>query len=297
MSSPPPVHRSLRARPSPGTARPSAAAARAACVAALVAAAPAAAEEAGPAPCADAIIEPAPTPLRDAAFDAQRSACVRDALGVHLLADVLIDTPGFHGELSGDARLAGRIRLRPELELDLGVRLARYAFVQNAVNKATAVQLGPVSLGAVWAHAIGAGTRVALAGALELPYTRDEIDTLHVGGELGGVVTTSLAARTLLHARLGAVAGYASSSGGDVARRAVRAGADVVRRLGRVLAVSGGADVQAGWHGGLDHVLVRAGGHSRLGERWRLLVGLGVPVAGDERSNVVFDLGIAHDLR
>ncbi len=58
-----------------------------------------------------------------------------------------------------------------------------------------------------------------------------------------------------------------------------------------------GADVQAGWYVGLDHVLVRAGTQVRFGPAWRGVAGVGVPVAGDERTTVVVDLGIVRDLR
>jgi hypothetical protein len=47
---------------------------------------------------------------------------------------------------------------------------------------------------------------------------------------------------------------------------------------------------------GLDHVLVRAGVHWRVrGDRTRLRVGAGVPVAGNERTNAILDLALVRD--
>ena len=102
-------------------------------------------------PCRDSILDPVSTPVRDAAIDAQRGACLRNELGASLLAGALIDTPGFRGVLGGELRIDGRIRLGSSVELTLGVRIFRYVFVQNAVNKVTNVDTGPVTIGGAWA--------------------------------------------------------------------------------------------------------------------------------------------------
>lgn len=247
-------------------------------------------------PCGDAIVDPVPTPLRDAAIDAQRGACLRDEVAARLLASALIDTPGFHGVLGGDLRVRLRKRVGERLELSAGVRAVRYTFAQTAVNQATAVGFGPVLVGGAWAGDLGAGARVALAGTLELPLTRDDPDTVRIAGELGAVVTARLARRTVLNARLGAIALRASSAGGDTHRLALRSGVDVARRIGTRLALHGGADLQAGWYEGADHVLVRAGAQVRIAVAWRLAVGVGVPIAGEERTTALLDVGIVREL-
>jgi len=55
------------------------------------------------------------------------------------------------------------------------MRMLRYQFVQNAVNKVTALSLGPVTIAGLGGRSRRA--RIALAGTLELPATRDEQDT------------------------------------------------------------------------------------------------------------------------
>ena len=260
----------------------------------VIPAAPAAADELDP--CRDAILDPVTTPVRAVAIDAQRTACLRDELGGHLAASALIDTPGFRGVLGGELRLLGRTRLGRQFELDAGLRILRYSYVQNAVNKVTTTQLGPLTVGGAWAGDLGDGARLALVGLVELPYTRDELATMHTSGELAGVVTAALTARSVLHARLGMVAAYATSAGGDTGRVALRAGADLARQLGRTLALHAGVEAQAGWYRGLDHLNLRAGAHARFAGPWRAMIGVGVPVGGEERTNVILDLGIIRDM-
>lgn len=259
------------------------------------------AEVAPPGPCDERIVDPVITPLRAAGIDAQRTACLRDESLVLLHTDALIDTPGFRGVLGAELRAIGRMRLGAHAELDVAVRAVRAVYVQNAVTRVTTAQLGPLVLGGAWGTRLGDGAgavQLALAGSLELPYTRNEVDTLHTSGDLAVLATTSLTARTTLHARLGLVWMYASSLGGSTARAAPRAGVDLARRVGRRIAVHAGVDVQAGWYGaGLDHVHLRAGVHARLRGAWRLMAGLGVPASGEERTSAVLDLGVLRDLR
>lgn len=269
-------------------------------VSVLAVAARSAHAEAPAGPCAESFLDPVITPVRAAGIDGQRTACLRDEAVVVLHTDALIDTPGFRGVLGGELRAIGRMRLGAHAELDVAVRALRVVYVQNAVTKVTAAQFGPLMLGGAWGTSLGRTqpVQLALAGSLELPYTRQEVDTLHTSGDLAVLATTALTARTTLHARLGLVWMYASSLGGRTARAAPRAGVDLARRVGRHLALQAGADVQAGWYGaGLDHVNLRAGVHARLRGAWRVMAGLGVPLGGDERMSAVFDLGVLRDLR
>lgn len=247
-------------------------------------------------PCTDTILDPITTAVRDAGIDAQRTACPRDELAAHLHADVLVDTPGFHGVIGGELRLIGRSRIGDRFELAGGLRAVRYQFVQNAVNKKTSFLLGPLTIGGAWSGDLGDGARVALTGMFELPYTRDQRETVRTSFELGVAITAALTERTFLHTRLGSVGMLASSAGGDTRRIALRAGADLVRRFGRVFAAQGGADAQAGWYGGLDHVNLRAGVHARARGPWRIAVGVGLPVGGAEKTNLIFDFGVLRDL-
>jgi len=246
-------------------------------------------------PCANTVDDPVSTPVRDVMLDTQRAACVRQDLSAGVLAHALIDTPGFYGTLGGDLALGGRLVLHTHYELNAQVRLVDVAFVQNAVTKTTHAGAGPITIGAVAERAIGSGARGALVAQLELPYTRDNMETVHVSGQLTAVVTGRLADAWLLHARLGAVAMAASSLGGDTDRIALRAGADIVWQLRTSISLQAGAEASAGWYHGFDHLLLRAAVHWRMADRWRLLAGLGAPTFGDERTNAVLDIGIARD--
>lgn len=249
--------------------------------------------------CDDPLIDPVLAPVRDAALgpalSAQRSACLRRELSVQLPVSALIDTPGFHGELGGALVVGGRTVVADRLELGASVRVARFQFVQNAVNKATEVQLGPLVVGAAYGRRWGASA-VALAGALEVPYTRDNLDTAHLTGALSVLTTHRLTRATTLHARLGFLGARAWSLGGSTGRMAFRAGADVVRRLGARWALDVGAEIQAGWFDGYDATTLRLGAARRFGEHTRGALGIGLPLGGDERTNAVIDLGVARDL-
>jgi hypothetical protein len=247
-------------------------------------------------PCVDSVGDPAATPIRDVGLDMQRSACLRSELSAAVTTHALIDTPGFRGMLGGDFGIAGRLVVRADLELGVRLRIVDYTFVQNAVNKVTETRYGPLGFGAAYGTRLGPRGRLAVVLAGELPYTRDDMDTTHAGGELTGVVTGELASRWLLHARLGAVGAIASSTGGTLYRLGLRAGADLAWRVLRRLTFLGGVETQAGWNGGLDTVMLRTGVHFRPTGAWRGVIGIGAPLGGNERTNAILDLGIARDL-
>jgi hypothetical protein len=247
-------------------------------------------------PCAEVILDPAATPVRDVAADAQRGACLRRQLEVDVTAHALIDTPGFRGVLGGDLAITGRTILRG-VEVSARLRAIDYVFAQNAVTKVTDTRFGPLVLGAAYAAPFADGARIAVVAAFELPYTRDAMDTIHASGQLAAVITGTLAERWRLHARMGAIWATASSAGGDTRRLALRAGFDLAWHARTRLALHAGAETQAGWYAGLDTVMSRAGVHWRPGGgAWRVPVGLGLPFGGNERTNAILVVGLARDL-
>lgn len=247
--------------------------------------------------CDDELVEPVVTALRDAGIDSQRSACLRRELSVHVPMSALIDTPGFHGEIDGSLQIGGRTVIASTLELGASLRVARYQFVQTAVNKATEAQLGPLVVGAAYGRRWGVSA-VAIAGTLEVPFTRDDMDTTRVSGALTLLAMNRVGDRTTLHGRLGFVGARAWSLGGSTGRMAFRAGIDLVRRVGQRWAFDLGAEVQAGWYDGFDGTTIRLGTQRAFGDRrrWRGALGIGLPVGGDERTNAVIDLGVVRDL-
>jgi len=247
-------------------------------------------------PCQDPLIDPIVTPVRDAQLDAQRSACMRNDITAGLRAHALVDTPGFHGVLGGDLELGRHIVIAKAHELSAAITFVNYTFVQTAVNKITHTGFGPVVLGGAAGKAIGTGARAAVSLRFEVPFTHDGSDTVRSSAQLLGLVSASLSPRITLHARLGSMTRVASSLGGETYRLAFGAGSDLVWHPRTRLALQLGLESMAGWDGGLDHVLARAGVQWRMrGGAWHLRAGAGVPIAGNERTNAILDVAIVVD--
>lgn len=247
-------------------------------------------------PCDHPVTDPVVTPIRDARLDSQRSACMRQTLSAGLAAHALIDTPGFHGVLGGGLVVGGSVIVAKAHELSAELQLASYDFVQNAVNKVTKLGIGPLVLGGAAGAAIGEHGNAAVVLRVEVPYTRDNLDTTRTSAHLGGVVSGLLSSRVVLHARLASIGSIASSTGGTTKQLAFIAGTDLAWHVRQPVALGLGADVMAGWQASFDHLLLRTGVHWRpRGYAWRLRVGVGVPVAGAERTTAVFDAAFVVD--
>jgi hypothetical protein len=267
-------------------------------VLALVLPSVARADETVPSPeCLDGVTDPVVTFVRDAALDAQRGACLRTQVGAGLAAAALVDTPGFHGDLGGGLVAGGSLVVGKAHELSAELHLVDYAFVQNAVNKVTHVGAGPLILGAAAGKSIASTARAALALRVELPGTRAAADSERTAAQLAGVVTGMIASSLVLHGRLGALGSVAWSAGGTTKQLAFVAGVDLAWHARTRLALDLGAEAMAGWHAGFDHLLVRTGLQWRVrGGATRLRAGVGVPVGGAERTNLVLDLRMIGDL-
>jgi hypothetical protein len=247
-------------------------------------------------PCDHPVTDPVVTPIRDARLDTQRSACMRQALSAGFDAHALIDTPGFHGLLGGALVVAGSVIVAKAHELSAEMQLVSYDFVQNAVNKVDRLGVGPLVLGGAAGKPIGDHGTAAVVLRVEVPYTRTNLDTLRTSAQLAGVVSGMLSPRVVLHARLASIGSVASSAGGTTKQLAFIAGADLAWHVRQPVAIDLGADVMAGWQASFDHLLVRTGVHWRpRGYAWRLRVGVGIPVAGAERTNAVLDAAFVVD--
>lgn len=254
------------------------------------------AEPAPSPPCADAVTDPVVTPIRDARLDTQRSACMRQTLSAGLGAHALIDTPGFHGVLGSALVLGGSVIVAKAHELSAELSLVSYEFVQNAVNKVTSLGVGPLVLGGAAGTSIGERGTAAVVLRVEVPYTRDDLDTTRTSAQLAGVVSGMLSRHVVLHTRLASIGSVATSTGGTTKQLAFVAGADLAWHVGAPVALDLGADVMGGWQAGFDHLLLRTGVHWRPRERtWRLRIGIGIPVAGAERTTGVLDAAFVVD--
>jgi hypothetical protein len=245
--------------------------------------------------CANALVEPVATPLRET--DLQRGACLRSSLSADATTHALIDTDNFHGVIGGDLALAARYLARHDVEVGAQLRLVDYTFVQTAVNKVTDTRFGPLAIGAALGLPFADRARLAIVMLAELPYTRDEMDTIRASGQLGLAFTGELSPRWLVHARFGGVFSLASSDGGDTVRYALRAGTDLAWRFRARWSLHYGLETEGGWRTGLSTVLVRAGLQWRpRGGAYRAILGIGAPILGDEPTNAIVSIGVARDL-
>jgi hypothetical protein len=278
---------------------------RAACVAAAtvavaLAAAPATAEPLAGAPCEEHIDDPVPLPWREGGVDAPRGACLHAELSARLGGHALIDTPGFYGTLGGELTLAARVVESSWLEWGLGLRLLDGVFVQNAVLSVTELGYGPVSAHvAIGADGSLAGRRARRAAYVraDVPFTRASLDSHSGALQLGVAETLMLGPRLRLHAHVAVLGWYGASTGGRVTRASVSGSLDAAWRPIRWMTLLAGADVQGGWYGlGLDHVAARVATHWRVRGLWRAEFAAGLPLAGAERTDLGFALGVRRDL-
>lgn len=247
--------------------------------------------------CEHEIADPVPTPLHDAGIDDQRAACLRTELASNITTHALIDTPNFHGFLGGELVIEGRKVFARRYELGARARIFDVGFVQTAVNKVTERRYGPFLVSAAYGDKLAQSARYAIVFAFEVPYTRDEMETVRTGGELTAMMTGALTDRWTIHGRLGALAARAGSEGGATQRLGIRSGLDFAWRTHRNrVGLISGAELQAGYTRGIDTFLVREQLQVHVGQDYRAVAALGIRLFGTDPTNAVFVLGIAKEL-
>ncbi len=246
--------------------------------------------------CDDAIVDPVPVPVRAGGFDAPRSACLRSDLELRTGAHALVDTPNFYGTLGGDLSLGIRFVEPIGLEWGASLRVADATFAQTAVLAVTEVQYGPATAHLAMDHVMSPDLHLAGVLAIEVPFTRSDVETSTAGAQLGGVATWRAHDRLAVHGRLATLGWYSASIGGTSTRGAIVASSDAAIRTTGWLDTLVGLEVSAGWYrGGVDHLAARLGVHWRVRSAWRVDVGALVPVAGAERLDLAFTLGVRRD--
>lgn len=260
---------------------------------------PAAAE--GDDPCRDPLLAPIAPPVRDSGFDRAIDACLRGGFAASARGAALIDTPDFYGTASASLFLdVSRLLLR-DLEIAAGIRAVDARFAQNAVIAEDEVGVGPAYLavaGALGLRHLGARPlRLAWGLRLDLPWT----DTTYGGTAVLAATpqvaaSLGLAPRLALHARIGALLWLVRPPGDVQTRRAALLSSDLAWAPFRALALAAGVEAQTGWYGAaLDHLLVRGGLRVPFRCRARLHLGAAAPLLGDERTDLVGELGFVHD--
>jgi hypothetical protein len=253
-------------------------------------------------PCADPLLEaPLAPALRDTGLDRTRGACLSSAVDTRARGAAAVDRPEFYGTLAGSLFVERRFLLLPDLELQAGARAVDHRFAQDAVVTASETALGPVWLGATIGDRRRPGgrlLRLAYGLRFELPYTDSNyIDTPVVAARPEAAAALALARTLALHGRLAGLLWLARPPDDVDTRRALVASTDLVWAPWRVLAIGAGVEAQAGWYeSGLDHLLVRGGLRAPLGCRVRIDLAAAAPVAGEERTDLVVELGAHVDL-
>lgn len=250
-------------------------------------------------PCTDPIDEPQAVAWREHAMDLARGACVNGEAGARVAGRLILDEPEFYGTAGGDLTIETAFVESDRFEWGLGFRAVDVAFVQNAVWKKTEVSYGPLS-----AHG-AASRRTTLRGRplvqsvvvrLALPFTESRLDSTSGALQVQGLATWQVRTRTRLHARAMLLGWYGESLRTST-RGALAVAFDGSWRANRWLALTGGVDVQTGWHGlGLDHVAARGGVRWRVRGNWRAELGVGLPLLGTERQLVAGTFAVRRDL-
>ena len=265
---------------------------RAALAILLLLAAPARADDL----CADSTGDPVPLGLRAGGFDAPRSACLRGDFDARVTAHALVDTPDFYGTLGGDLAIGVRLVEGAHFEWGAGFQLLDVTFAQTAVVTQTETSYGPLTLHAATGAPVSDRVRATALVRAELPFTRAVSDTSAAGAQLAGLVAYRAHPFVTVHGRAALLGWYAASPGGTTTRGAALVSADAGVRALAWLEAFAGLELQGGWHrDGVDHLAARAGVHWRIRGPWRVDVGALAPLAGAERTDLVFTLGVRRD--
>lgn len=246
--------------------------------------------------CDDSIVDPVAVPLRAGGFDLPRSACLRADFGTRIDAHALVDTPDFYGTLGGDLFIGVRFLEDMGFEWGATVRVVDVTFAQTAVLTATEATYGPISVHGAIGTAQSDDLHLGGELRVELPFTRAIGEPSSAGAQLAGLATYAAHDTVALHGRAALLGWYATSAGGTDTRGAGLVSVDASIRAITWLRASAGLELQGGWYrSGVDHLAARLGAHWRVVGPWRVDVGAVVPIAGEERTDLAFTLGLRRD--
>jgi hypothetical protein len=246
--------------------------------------------------CEEPAADPVPVGLRAGGIDVTRGACLRTDLDARVGAHALVDTADFYGTLGAGLQLSIRFIEQIGLEWGASLDLVDFTFAQTAVVTATETTYGPVTAHVATSRAVDRDLEVGVAARVQLPFTRSSLDSSIAGGQLAALASMVFHPRLTVHGRGGLIGWYGASSGGNDVRGAVIVSADASVRAWKTLHAIVGAEIQAGWYGGgVDHTAARLGAHARVRGAWHLDGGVMLPLAGEERTDLVVTIGVLRD--
>ena len=246
--------------------------------------------------CDDSIVDPVAVPVRAGGFDQTRSACLREDVETRIGGHALVDTPDFYGTLGGDLFVGIRFLEDSGFEWGATIRLVELTFAQTAVLTATETAYGPISLHGAIGEAQSENLHIGGQLRVELPFTRAIGQPSTAGAQLAGLATYRAHDRVAVHGRAAMLGWYGASVGGTDLRGGLLVSTDASVRTVSWLHAAVGLELGGGWYrSGVDHLAARLGAHWRVFGPWRVDLGALVPLAGEERTDVAFTLGLRRD--
>jgi hypothetical protein len=240
-----------------------------------------------PAYACDDLAAPVELTVRTIGLGAPRSACTERQLSVSLGGAATIDVPNFYGLLGGGLTIGARWPVH-HIELRADLRAAEETFAQNASLKATSLDAGPFTVGALRTfHILGAV--VAPAARLVLPLTDSASPHFAGAGELALHADRRVARSFSADAHVAVLGALYTPPGATDRFGALVAGTGAAWLPARRWAIHLGVEASTGWYGAaLDHLLVRGGVRFRTHHAGDFTAGALIPLAGRERTDLAF---------
>jgi hypothetical protein len=208
----------------------------------------------------------------------------------------LIATNDFFGTVAASWFVSVRRVALRTIELELGARVLDYRFAQNAIVTRTETSVGPIFAAVTQTFQ----TKWFGLPAAWAPSMRIDVPRTDTGYEITTFAATPALLATLgpsdrfrLHARLAALLFSASPPSGVDSQFAGALSFDSTYRPTWWFATSLGMEAQSGWHGPFDHLLLRGTLRFALGRNNRLDIAAAVPMLGEERTTLLFQLGFS----
>jgi hypothetical protein len=227
-------------------------------------------------------------------FGAVAETCPGSDLSLRLRGELFDGSaaPDFEGRIIASGTVRARRRINARSGISIALDLVTYQYVNNAGLAGTGPSFGPATVGYHLVLATGARAAVAAYARALLPIATDRQSGIETGLELGASVRARLSRRWLADGGL-SLAGPLFVTGGQAhGQLQPTALAEVWFTPQPAFALFGGGSlrIEAAPTFTLVSVVPRAGMRSALAHGLWLAFLVEVPVAGDDRTNVIASL-------
>ncbi len=221
-------------------------------------------------------------------------ACPRSEVAIGVRGGAIIDLPAFYGAFGITTHVDGSFAFKKRFEVSASLEIVDYQYAQNTSIKGNSVGLGDLSLAASVIAYHGRKLAITPYGRVLFPTNTIAANERTFGGEVG----LAAEVRPLASGRL-AVSGFL----GGVMTGAASAGPAFLRggAIGSVglqyspwiwLGIAANLSVSLGQRAVLDHIAPSGALRFRLWRTLSLELAVLVPVAGADRHDLAFGLGI-----